>query len=160
MSLCRANKPGPIRSLPFDQMLVGTWSTQEEKGGVPDNAPALQVIMEELAASVAAVPPVQVLNGQEVRYTNMFAELKIEEAQGLPGEPTLKQLTLGIHWDEQPIDPTNGQPGFFTYTFVSQRQSLLVRWRLTKRDRQLCKAKSSSAPCCLSFSLSRRASCC
>jgi ubiquinol-cytochrome c reductase cytochrome b subunit len=111
---------GPIRSLPFDQMLVGTWSTQEERGGVPDNAPALQMVMEELAASVAAVPPVQVLNDQEVRYTNMFAELRIEEAQGLPGEPTLKQLTLAIHWDEQPIDPTNGQPGFFTYTFVSR----------------------------------------
>ncbi len=86
---------GPIRSIPFDQMLVGTWSTSEEKGGVPDNAPALQAVMEELAASVAAVPPVQVLNGQEVRYTNMYAELKIEEAQGLPGEPTLKQTDAG-----------------------------------------------------------------
>jgi len=111
---------GPIRSLPFDQMLVGTWSTREEKGGVPDNAPALQALMEELTTSVAAVPPVQVLNGKEVRYTDMYAELKIEDAQGLPGEPTLKQLTLGIHWDEQPTDPTNGQPGFFNYTFVSR----------------------------------------
>jgi hypothetical protein len=87
---------------------------------VPDNAPALQALMEELTASVAAVPPVQVLNGKEVLYTNMYAELKIEDAQGLPGEPTLKQLTLGIHWDEQPTDPTNGQPGYFSYTFVSK----------------------------------------
>src|SRR5512137_1705988 len=102
-------KPGPIRSIPFDQMLVGTWSTQQDKGGVPDNAPALQSVMEELAASVAAVPPVQTINGQEVRYTNMFAEVKIDEAQGLPGEPTLKQITLAIHWDEQPIDPVSGQ---------------------------------------------------
>ena len=113
-------KPGPLRSIPFDQMLVGTWSTQQDKGGVPDNAPALQAVMEELAASVAAVPPVQTINGQEVRYTNMFAEVKIADAQGLPGAPTLKQLTLGIHWDEQPTDPTNGQPGFFSYTFVSR----------------------------------------
>ena len=75
--------------------------------------------MEDLAATVAAVPPVQIINGQEVRYTNMYGELTISEAQAASGEPTLKELMLGIHWDEQPIDPTNGQPGYFVYTYVS-----------------------------------------
>ncbi len=63
-------KPGPIRSLPFDQMLVGTWSTQD-LAAIPDNAPELQKVMAELRDEIAAVPPVQEINGQEVRYSNM-----------------------------------------------------------------------------------------
>jgi hypothetical protein len=75
--------------------------------------------MEDLTASIAAVPPVQNVNGQEVRYTNMYGDLTISVAQTENGEPKLKQLVLGVHWDEQPTDPTNGQPGYFVYTFVS-----------------------------------------
>ncbi len=75
--------------------------------------------MEDLASTVAAVPPVQTINGQEVRYTNMYGELTISEAQVANGEPTLKELMLGVHWGEQPTDPTNGQPGYFVYTYVS-----------------------------------------
>jgi hypothetical protein len=79
----------------------------------------MKQVMEDLAATVAAVPPVQNVNGQEVRYSNMYGELAIADAQVAGGEPTLKELVLGVHWDEQPIDPTNGQPGFFDYTYVS-----------------------------------------
>ena len=112
-------KPGPIRSIPFDQMLPGTWSTQDV-GAIPDNAPELQKIMQELKTDVdpAHVPPVQVINGQEVRYSNMYAVVRIEVAQGTPDNPTLKHLTLEIHWDEQPTDPVRQEPGYFTDTFV------------------------------------------
>jgi hypothetical protein len=99
-------------------MIVGTWSTQDVEG-IPDDAPQLQQVMEELAGSVAAVPPQQVINEQTVTYTNMYAELTVSDAQLTGGEPTLKELILGIHWDEEPIDPVNGQPGYFVYTYVS-----------------------------------------
>jgi len=49
----------------------------------------------------------------------MYGELTISDAQRVNGEPTLKELMLGIHWDEEPIDPVNGQPGYFVYTYVS-----------------------------------------
>jgi quinol-cytochrome oxidoreductase complex cytochrome b subunit len=111
-------KVGPIRAIPFDQMKEGTWSTKD-LASIPDDAPQLKAVMEDLAASIAAVPPVQNINGQEVRYTNMYGDLTISVAQTEKGEPKLKQLVLGVHWDEQPIDPTNGQPGYFVYTFVS-----------------------------------------
>jgi hypothetical protein len=109
---------GPIRAIPFDQMLEGTWRT-DELDAIPDDAPQLKAVMEELAAAIAAVPPVQTINGQEVRYTNMYGEVTISAAQVANGAPTLKELVLGVHWDEQPTDPTNGQPGYFVYTFVS-----------------------------------------
>ncbi len=111
-------KVGPIRAIPFDQMLVGDWSTQNLEA-IPDNAPQLQAVMEDLAASVAAVPPVQIINGQEVRYTNMYGELKISDAQTNKDGPTLKELILGIHWDEQPTDPVTGLPGYFLFTYVN-----------------------------------------
>lgn len=111
-------KTGPIRAIPFSQMQVGTWRT-DGLDAIPDDAPQLKVVMEDLANTVAAVPPVQVINGQEVRYSNMYADLTIAETQVANGEPTLKELVLGIHWDEEPIDPVNGQPGYFVYTYVS-----------------------------------------
>ncbi len=109
---------GPIRKIPFNQMLVGTWSTQDLEA-IPDDAPQLRQVMEELAAAVAAVPPVEYINGKQVLYTDMYGELTISVAQTAGGEPTLKELVLGIHWKEQPVDPTNGQPGYFVYTYVS-----------------------------------------
>jgi hypothetical protein len=113
-----AEKVGPIRAIPFDQMKVGTWSTKDLQS-IPDDAPQLKQVMEDLAASVAAVPPVQTINGEQIHYTNMFGEVAISDAQTANGETTLKQLVLGVHWDEQPTDPTNGQPGYFVYTYVS-----------------------------------------
>jgi len=71
------------------------------------------------AATTAAVPPVQVINEKEVLYTNMYGEVTIGDAQTVSGEPVLKELILGIHWNEEPIDPVNGQPGYFVYTYVS-----------------------------------------
>jgi len=109
---------GPVRAIPFDQMLEGTWSTQDLEA-IPDDAPQLRHIMEELAATIAAVPPVQVINDKTVLYSNMFGELTISVAQTRDGEPVLKELILGIHWDEEPIDPVTGQPGYFVYTYVS-----------------------------------------
>jgi ubiquinol-cytochrome c reductase cytochrome b subunit len=109
---------GPIRKIPFDQMLVGTWSTQDLEA-IPDDAPQLQQVMEELASAIAAVPPVQEVYGETVRYTNMYGELNISVAQTAGGEPTLKELILALHWDEEPIDPATGQPGFFNFTYVS-----------------------------------------
>jgi hypothetical protein len=97
---------------------VGSWRT-DELDSIPDDAPELQRVMEELAAAVAAVPPSQIINEQEVFYTNMWAELTISDAQTTNGEPSLRELILGIHWDEEPIDPVNGQPGYFVYTYVS-----------------------------------------
>ncbi len=111
-------KPGPIRSVPFDQMLAGDWSTKNENGGVPDNAPELQKVMKDLTDAIAASPTVQMVEGKPVYYNNMYAELKIEDAQGLAGSPTLKHLTLVVHWDGEPTDPVHNQPGYFVDTFV------------------------------------------
>jgi quinol-cytochrome oxidoreductase complex cytochrome b subunit len=113
-----SEKVGPIRAIPFDQMQVGTWSTKDLEA-IPDDAPQLKQVMEDLAATVAAAPPVQTVNDKPVYYSNMYGEVTISNAQTTGGEPTLKELILGVHWDEQPIDPTNGQPGYFVYTFVS-----------------------------------------
>lgn len=110
-------KPGPIRSIPFDQMLVGTWRT-DQLDAIPDNAPELQKVMHDLADSVKAVPPVQIVNNNEVRYTNMYAELQIENVQGTAEQPTVKHLVLVIHWAEEPKDPVRQLPGFYTDTFV------------------------------------------
>jgi hypothetical protein len=108
---------GPVRSIPYDQLLIGTWSTQSVEL-VPDNAPELQKIMKELAAEVAAVKAVDVVEGKEVRYTNFRAELRIEPAQGVAGEPTVKHITLVVRWDEEPIDIVRQEPGFFLDTYV------------------------------------------
>jgi hypothetical protein len=62
-------KVGPIRAIPFDQMLVGTWRT-DELDSIPDDAPQLQQVMADLAATVAAVPPVQIINEKEVYYSS------------------------------------------------------------------------------------------
>jgi hypothetical protein len=120
-------KPGPIRSIPFDQMLPGAWTTQDV-GSIPDNVPELQKVMQELKSEVdpTHVPPVQVINGQEVRYSNMYAVLRIENAQGTSDAPTLKHLILEIHWDEQPTDPVRQEPGYFTDTFVHKEANYVA----------------------------------
>ncbi|MBI5563365.1 MAG: cytochrome bc complex cytochrome b subunit [Chloroflexi bacterium] len=108
---------GPVRSIPFDELLPGTWSTQSVEL-VPDNAPELQRVMKELEHEVAAVPPVEVVEGKEVRYTNLRAELRISVAQGTEDEPTVKQVVLVVRWDEEPTDIVRQEPGFFVDTFV------------------------------------------
>ena len=108
---------GPVRSIPFDELLPGTWSTQGVEL-VPDNAPELQKVMAELAHEVAAVPPVAVIEGKEVRYTNLRAELRISVAQGTADAPTVKQVVLVVRWDEEPMDIVRQEPGFFVDTFV------------------------------------------
>lgn len=108
---------GPVRSIPFDELLPGTWSTQGVEL-VPDNAPELQQVMKELEHEVAAVPPVQVIEGKEVRYTNLRAELRISVAQGTADAPTVKQVVLVVRWDEEPMDIVRQEPGFFVDTFV------------------------------------------
>ena len=112
-------KVGPIRAIPFDQMTAGTWSTQD-LGAIPDDAPALQQVMKDLARAVDAAPKEQTVSDQKVTYTHMYAELQIEDAQGVAGAPTLKHLTLVVHWDEEPKDPVRGVPGYFVDTFVHQ----------------------------------------
>lgn len=108
---------GPVRSIPFDELLPGTWSTQSVEL-VPDNAPELQQVMKELEHEVAAVPPVQVIEGKEVRYTNLRAELRISVAQGTADMPTVKQVVLVVRWEEEPMDIVRQEPGFFVDTFV------------------------------------------
>lgn len=108
---------GPVRSIPFDELLPGTWSTQSVEL-VPDNAPELQQVMKELEHEVAAVPPVQVIEGKEVRYTNLRAELRISVAQGTADVPTVKQVVLVVRWEEEPMDIVRQEPGFFVDTFV------------------------------------------
>ncbi len=110
-------KPGPIRSIPFDQLLPGTWST-DNLDAIPDNAPELQRVMKDLRRDLLAVPPVQVLNGVEVRYTKLYAEVQIENFQGPPGQVTTRHIVLAIHWDEQPFDTVKQQPGYFIDTVV------------------------------------------
>jgi quinol-cytochrome oxidoreductase complex cytochrome b subunit len=113
-----SEKVGPIRKIPFDQMLVGTWSTQN-LAAIPDNAPELQAVMKHLAEEIAAVPAVQVVEGKEVRYDDMYGELIIADAQhGADGRPILKKLTLAIHWSEQPFDAVRQEPGYFVDTYV------------------------------------------
>jgi ubiquinol-cytochrome c reductase cytochrome b subunit len=110
-------KPGPIRSIPFDQLLVGTWSTQA-LSAIPDNAPELQAVMREVKNEIDSLPKTILVNNQPVNYFNMYAELTIEVMQGTPDNPTLKHIVLAVHWDGEPIDLVRNQPGYFTDTFV------------------------------------------
>ncbi len=110
-------QPGPIRSIAFDQLLVGTWSTQDPSA-VPGNALELQAVMREIKSEIDSLPKTILVNNQPVNYFNMYAELTIEVAQGTPDNPTLKHIVLAVHWDGEPIDLVRNQPGYFTDTFV------------------------------------------
>src|SRR5512140_1173423 len=101
-------KRGPLRSLPFDQLVVGTWST-DNLAAIPDNAPELKAVMTDISNEINAEPKSIVSNGIEVPYVNMRAELTVEVMQSDTGGPNLKHLTLVIHWDGEPTDPVRGQ---------------------------------------------------
>lgn len=110
-------KPGPIRSLPFDQLMVGTWDTYS-LSSIPDNAPQLKAVMTDIKNEIDAEPKSIVSNGVQVNYASMHAELTVEVMQSDASGPTLKHLTLVVHWDGEPIDPVRGQPGYYLDTFV------------------------------------------
>ena len=110
-------KPGPIRSLPFDQLLVGTWDTYS-LSSIPDNAPQLKAVMTDIKNEIDAEPKSIISNGVQVDYASMHAELTVEVMQSDASGPTLKHLTLVVHWDGEPIDPVRGQPGYYLDTFV------------------------------------------
>jgi len=118
-------KPGPLRSIPFDQLKVGTWTT-DNLNAIPDDAPELQSVMKDLRDELKAQPTFIVVNNQQVPYTNMKAELQIEDMQGPPGQPSLKHLVLGIHWNEQTIDPVKQQPGYFVDAFVHRDSNYIA----------------------------------
>ncbi|HET7377851.1 MAG TPA: cytochrome bc complex cytochrome b subunit [Anaerolineae bacterium] len=110
-------KPGPIRSLPFDQLMVGSWDTYS-LSSIPDNAPQLKAVMTDIKNEIDAEPKSIVSNGVQVNYTSMHAVLTVEVMQSDASGPTLKHLTLVVHWDGEPIDPVRGQPGYYLDTFV------------------------------------------
>jgi quinol-cytochrome oxidoreductase complex cytochrome b subunit len=110
-------KIGPLRKLPFDQMLVGTWSTQH-LDAIPDNEPELQAVMADLKREVDAAPKVQTVEGKPVNYDNMYAEVIIEDFQRDGNGPVLKHITLVVRWDEEPTDAVRQLPGYFLDTFV------------------------------------------
>jgi quinol-cytochrome oxidoreductase complex cytochrome b subunit len=118
-------KPGPVRSLPFDQLLVGTWST-DNLSAIPGNAPELKAVMTDISNEIAAEPKSIVSNGVEVHYENMKAELTIEVVQSDANGPNLKHLTLVVHYDGEPIDPVRGQPGYFLDTFVHRDSNYIA----------------------------------
>ncbi len=111
-SVLPGEQAGPVRSLPFDQLKVGTWST-EDPGLIPDDAPELRRVMEEIDQEIKSLTA-----SQQNTYSNMRAQLKIEVAQGTPDNPTVKHITLIVRWDQEPIDQGRQQPGYFVDTFV------------------------------------------
>ena len=83
-----------------------------------DNAPQLKAVMTDLKNEIDAEPKSIVSNGIQVDYTSMHAVLTVEVMQSDASGPTLKHLTLVVHWDGEPIDPVRGQPGYYLDTFV------------------------------------------
>ncbi|MFN8596612.1 MAG: cytochrome bc complex cytochrome b subunit [Anaerolineae bacterium] len=111
-SVLPGEQAGPVRSLPFDQLKIGTWST-EDPGLIPDDAPKLRRVMEEMDQEIKSLTA-----NQQSTYSNMRAQLNIEVAQGTPENPTVKHITLVVRWDQEPIDQGRQQPGYFVDTFV------------------------------------------
>jgi quinol-cytochrome oxidoreductase complex cytochrome b subunit len=118
-------KPGPLRSVPFDQLVPGTWSTFN-LSGIPDNAPELKVVMDEIALEIDRAPKSIISNGVEVTYANMRADLIIEDMQSDANGPNLKHLTLVVHWDGEPLDPVRGTPGYYLDTFVHKNSNYVA----------------------------------
>jgi hypothetical protein len=91
-------EPGPIRSLPFDQLVTGEYDTAK----VTDvaNAPRLSQVLKELQADIASRP--ELAGGHAV--------LVIEDWQGGSKDVNLKKVTLRILWDKMPVANGVAQP--------------------------------------------------
>jgi hypothetical protein len=91
-------QPGPIRTLPFDQLVVGEYDTA--KTTEVANAPKLSQVLKELQADIAKRP--ELAGGHAV--------LVIEGWQGDGKNVNLKKVTLRILWDKMPIANGVAQP--------------------------------------------------
>lgn len=90
---------GPIRSVPFDQLVTGVYDNYT----APANAPRLQAVLDELKSLVTDKYRAELINGQGV--------LVIEDWQ-----PNLKKITLRILF-KVPKDPNNPAAGLVDRTF-------------------------------------------
>jgi quinol-cytochrome oxidoreductase complex cytochrome b subunit len=91
-------QPGPIRSLPFEQLVAGQYDTA--LGTLVANAPKLSEVLKELQTDIASRP--ELAGGHAV--------LVIENWQGDGGNVNLKKVTLRILWDKMPVVNGVAQP--------------------------------------------------
>ena len=91
-------QPGPIRSLPFEQLVAGEYDTAKTTNVA--NAPRLSQVLTELQADIAKRP--ELAGGHAV--------LVIEDWQGDGKAVNLKKVTLRILWDKMPVINGVAQP--------------------------------------------------
>jgi ubiquinol-cytochrome c reductase cytochrome b subunit len=91
-------QPGPIRSLPFEQLVTGEYDTAKTTN--VGNAPRLSQVLAELQADIAKRPTL----------AGGHAVLVIEDWQGDGKTVNLKKVTLRILWDKMPVINGVAQP--------------------------------------------------
>jgi ubiquinol-cytochrome c reductase cytochrome b subunit len=102
-------QPGPVRSMPFDQLVVGEYDTAQVTEVA--NAPKLSEVLQDLKTEIAKHPDLP----------GGHAVLVIENWQSDGKAPNLKKITLRILWDTMPV--ANGVPQPYENTVYVHRLS-------------------------------------
>jgi len=102
-------QPGPIRSLPFDQLVVGEYDTT--KTVEVANAPELAKVLKELKSVI----------DKRSDLPGGRAILLVQDWQADANGPALKKVTLRILWDKMPV--ANGVPQPYENTVYVHRDS-------------------------------------
>jgi hypothetical protein len=102
-------QPGPIRSMPFDQLVVGEYDTAQVTEVA--NAPKLSEVLRDLKTEIA----------KRSDLPGGHAVLVIENWQSDDKGADLKKVTLRILWDTMPV--ANGVPQPYENTVYVHRLS-------------------------------------